>query len=490
VCSEFVRALLALQGRANLRPVDPQEVVDKQVRATQVALLDKAIAQPPEPGDRTPIRSAQKSEAYQKPAAPRNISPSDERVKVWYSVYIYAIAAFLKSATWYAFGHTPSEIAQIVADICRTSVRVLCTDYSRWDGRLSSLLRQAELWISEGLFSQEHRAGFKKWWSTTFNNSGRTRFGVLYQQLYTRGSGFPETSTFNTLLNAFLTFWAAYRIAGFQVAYDVLVTSIFGGDDGLVGVPIKHESILAGLPQELEKLASEVGMLLELEVVERGEMGVTFLSRIFSKGVWYGGVDTCCDILRTLSKLHVSTSRVDSMPNGKDLLQVAQEKLIGLWFSDRNTPVVGEFVREFAQRMGNPFPTFYETAKGLHAKYVGWWVKQLGDAPDANSWPNRPDDGWKDAYLHSTVPELDMLAFKKWLNSSYASVQDWIQAAPTVVGPTHVVTRAMVGETPPTAPPPVVPKPAPSRKRGRRKTKSKHKGPSSKPIVPLTNPRK
>jgi hypothetical protein len=137
------------------------------------------------------------------------------------------------------------------------------------------------------------------------------------------------------------------------------------------------------------------------DVFMPGDRGVNFLARVYTRAVWNGCETSTCDLKRTLSKLHVA-------PQGNNVtpLHKLERKLLGLWRTDRQTPIVHQLCHT-AVRLGmqlNRVPTGDED---------GWWTR----FPDDVNWPNASDD-IDDDCVFSQLPECDVTCLYSYLEVS------------------------------------------------------------------------
>lgn len=379
-----------------LLPVDEDYLREKQNRPTQLRILNEAeylVAT-------LETKSFMKREAYPKVADPRIISTINGVDKRDYSLYMYAVGDVLKTKSWYAFGKTPREVAERVAEICETALSIVNTDFSRMDGRVSHVLRYLEERVMLKGFATEHHEEMLRLMETQRGLRGKTKFGVSYDTGLSRLSGSPETSSFNTIANAF-TAYAAYRAMrggmGDWVAPEEAYArlGIYGGDDGIsADVP----------PGVYVKTAAKVGQVLEVEPIKRGDVGVKFLSRQYGPEVWWGCVDSCCDFARCLSKFHVTVH----MPNNVSKESKLRDKAFSLWLSDGNSPVVGEFVSQVLN--------VADCDDGwLFTNLCGAWMP-FGVETE-KQYPNEHGK-WMDDLFNRQLPSFDRTAFGKWLQTA------------------------------------------------------------------------
>ena len=169
---------------------------------------------------------------------PRAISQIEGPVKLAYSQFIYALSDALKGFEWYAFGKTPRKIAERIAQLCfRAESHADNTDYSRQDGRVNEVVRLFERMLMLALFHPSFHVEMLKLMRSQTGLRARTTFGVKYDTGYARASGSPETSAFNTILNAFIAYLAfrMTRVDGRYLKPEEAWArlGIYGGDDSL-----------------------------------------------------------------------------------------------------------------------------------------------------------------------------------------------------------------------------------------------------------------
>jgi hypothetical protein len=280
---EFI-ALLVPEAHQAV-PFDADVVWERQNRPSQQRILEQASQAP---FYHKVISSFMKKEAYSEPKDPRNISTIPGVDKLKYSCYTYAAAEVFKLMPWYAFGQMPRVIANRVATICSNASFIDQSDFSRMDGRVSPAARTLERLFMLRLFKKEYHADLRELLQSQFGLVGYTTHHVKYEQGTSRASGSPETSIFNTLLNAFVAYLAFRRTKnpyGYLTPTEAWARlGIYGGDDGLT----------ANLdPKCHTAAAKKMGQVLTVDVKKRGEVYVSFLARIYSPFVWTGSPSSC-----------------------------------------------------------------------------------------------------------------------------------------------------------------------------------------------------
>jgi hypothetical protein len=419
-----------------LDPVDHETVRDRQARPPQVRTLATAEWMLPKPL----IESFSKSEAYSNIKPPRLISTVNGVDKREYSRFMYAFEVILKRQPWYAFSKTPKDIAQRVADILRQAACATNTDFSKFDGHGSNIMRELERIILLRAFRHVHHETVIALHLSQHCQRAVASFGTWYETKYSRASGSPETGLFNSLVNAFVAFLALRmtRLNGSfmqaEAAWKAL--GIYGGDDGLTA-DIKA--------RVYRRAAFSIGQELTVEEVPRGQIGIKFLARIYSPNVWFGDMNTCCDLKRQLSKLHTTVSLPPNVTPVMKLLEKARSLIL----SDENTPIIGEYVRAVAHLHGEPILADDRTAS------MRSWLSHFDKEAQ---YENEACD-WMMGYAASALPSFDHVRFLSWRSGCFTLMD--LLSAPTFQEQTDAKSSVPVvvdgqvipvGPTPPSLP--------------------------------------
>jgi hypothetical protein len=400
---------------ANLVPVDHDEVYVRQNRPSQRYLLALAeLATQP----LRMIKSFLKKESYGKITDPRVISTICPEDKMEYSRYMYAFSAHMKTFSWYAFGHTPKVIAQRVAAICVSATQhVNLTDMSRMDGRVSPLVRQFEEIAITACFKPAYTSDLLELMRSQHGLRGISTHGERYTTGSARNSGSPETSGANTLLNAFTAFLALRMSrdsagAFFTPAEAWSRLGLYGGDDGLT----------ADIdPTIYSKAASILGQLLTKEVINRGDAGVEFLARRYGPDVFYGDTNSCCDLLRQLSKFHTTVHL-----NGVTAVDKLVAKCEAVALTDPYTPIFGPLSKKVLEIKGGV------GVEGDLLRCVSWWARY----PREDQFPNSPAV-WMESYVQTLG--LDVDRFKRWIDGC-STLADIMSTTPLLLDSKSVDT--------------------------------------------------
>jgi hypothetical protein len=393
-------------------PASHEEVHVRQSRPSQQRLLAEGAALGWNVIDI--VKSFLKKEAAQSPADPRVISTVAPQTKLEYSRYTYSIADLLKDYEWYAFGRTPLEIATRVAKIASCCDALDMTDCSRFDGRVSSAMRALERIVALRFMAVEEHENLCKLMDKQIGQRCVTTSSVKYESGLSRLSGSPETSVFNTLDNAFMAYlsFRMTRLGGVYMdkAAAWAALGIYGGDDGF------SPSVD---PTKLLKAAGLLGQVLKIDTIKRGDVGVTFLSRIYGPQVWFGDLNSMCSLKRTLSKFH-STPH---MPGNVTRLQKLVEKAAAYWLTDRNTPIIGPLVTRIVAMTGVDPVACRELGLAHWSSLVAAEMQ----------YPNEPAD-WMDDVVRTTMPFFDVDKFSEVV-SSVSAIHGFLEL-PRFVDPT------------------------------------------------------
>nr|UQB76060.1 RNA-dependent RNA polymerase [Flumine noda-like virus 1] len=305
-------------------------------------------------------------------------------------------------------------IAMRVAHICMNALFVYNTDLSRFDGRVSKILRALESMFMMRWVHRDYAADLAELLASQRGQRAKTRFGVKFDTGDSRLSGSPETAAFNTVDDAFMAYKALRKtkVKGEYLtpleAWNKL--GIYGGDDG-VTADVDPKAYVAA--------CASVGQKLEIVESPRGSDTVTFLSRLYSRAVWYGSPNSTCDVRRQLAKLHTCAS----LPPSVSAMQKLREKMTGFFLTDRNTPIIGALATLVVEKFG---------ASDLSLGIANYFSSH----PAHSQYPNEDEAGWMVAKIESELPDFDFGMFNSWISK----VRD---GAADVLSPPLCVPRAM-----------------------------------------------
>jgi hypothetical protein len=441
-------------GRKRLHPVDPEEVAVRQDRPTQRRILELAFTLPNLRNlRRRRTKNFIKPEPYPKPNHPRIISTIEEEDKALWSMFMYALSDELKDAKdesgeryhkWYAFGQTPAEIADRVAEICSEVWSVDESDLNRQDGTISPLARELCLMLMKQCFHHDYHVEIERLLKTQYDciatfMKDMDGFFLKYFTGTARASGSPETSLFNTWLAAFCAYLALrFELGGTDISHHetaIRRMGIYGGDDGLT----RHID-----PRHWNRAAKALGFDLDIVTKKRHIQAprnhkVMFLSRIYGPYVWTGDTTSCCDMLRILSKFH-TTPRSNNAFTDEDKVVM---KAMGLILTDAATPVVGDIMKSIlkcadlnsAMIGGKSIDKFIQSPSNedlidlIPTGLVSWWVH----APKDAQWPNVYCD-WMDDVADDCG--FDYTSLSAWRNTcTHCTLTQFINSIPLIREP-------------------------------------------------------
>jgi hypothetical protein len=316
-----------------LRPLTPEDVCERQnTRAKRniAANADQTV-----PGGNEPAFGSAFMKAEPSVGDPRIIVSFDDKFKIEYARFTYALQAFCEEhLPFYCFGRSPAEIADKIAEMAmRATCGVLETDVRRMDGCTGEIQRTLEKMIWMAAFPQEWpelrdllERGEDMW--VKYNKKH-------YQPGFKRSSGSMDTAVMNTLQKAFMVF-VAYAMSGPEPTAN-LEMALAAGDDGSSPDLTLHA---------MEKAANMVGFKIKTEWKQKHVNPLHFLSRVYGMEVWNGSTENVADLARALKRLHVTVPRPDPPA------AILRSKLLSARFNDRNTPVIGHMVRRYEELAG------------------------------------------------------------------------------------------------------------------------------------------
>lgn len=321
---EFVALCATIEG-AQLSPTSYEVVWERRPRPSQRQALDGWAGG--ETDGRT-LAAFLKRETYRKARATRLIVPMDVETAVEGGCFVYSAMDYMKSrAEWYVCGKTPREIAYRVAMACQETQRhVVCADIKEMDKHVYEISQGVYRRVMLRLFAAEHHPRLLK--ALASNCGRRVRLGDCVWDSETRqNSGGSETSLAQTLRAAFALFLAG-RLQGLP-AYEAWrrIVAVQGDDSLAIDIEVKF----------VEQAFGKLGFPVVADIVPRGERGVKFLSRYYTRDVWEGGPDSLADIRRAIGKLHVTTAM-----KGRTPIQILEQKLINYLLADLQTPILGD----------------------------------------------------------------------------------------------------------------------------------------------------
>jgi len=388
----------------HLEPVCFEVVNAKQTSSAQKLSLAKAVLT----GHwrAAVLKCFLKGESYGDVKDPRNISTYNDADKLDMATFALSLAQHMKQFKWYGPGKTPIEIARRVAEICRNADFVNISDFHRMDGTISYTLRKVDRAVCMKAFVN-HSAVLNELLKRNVDNKGYLPNGTQFDQGSSHGSGCSATSLFQTMraaFNAYLAFRHSRKRDG----------TVYTPEEafGALGIHLGDDGLDANLAIESHQWASKAtGLILEAAVVQRGDRGVNFLARYYSSGVWYGQLDSMCDVKRQLSKFHTTVR----LPANVAPEQKFVEKAMSYVATDGNTPVISELCK----RVLALSPYRPKSLLGVGT----WW----GKFSQSDQFPNDNVEGWMDVEFGLLFPEFDRKLFNDWM-ATVTTPQELLQA--------------------------------------------------------------
>jgi hypothetical protein len=285
----------------------------------------------------TNISSFMKKEAMSEVKDPRVISPMTPIVKCQAAALLYSdLELWMKEQPWYMFNE-PQDIERKITDMQTRKVVawLLCTDFSRMDGRYWKVGRLLEQTFLKRFFHNSVHHHIDELYEHLLRTKGRGMFGTEFNSLYARLSGEMFTSIMNTLWNAFIMFVAFRQGAKMKTAEAINSLGGYGGDDGFTPNMEK---------KWLDDVATEYHQKLEHKKVTKEEGCFDFLGRWFSWSTFYGEANSCIDVLRQLPKLHIGRRT----PAFQTQLEHLDAKVASFLHTDADAPVLGAWCKKYA----------------------------------------------------------------------------------------------------------------------------------------------
>jgi hypothetical protein len=392
VMNEFVEFMIPVPHLYD--PMDDDFLYDMQDRPTQRRILDTSQGVSP----KREVQSFVKKESYHKITDPRLISTINGSDKGEYSKFIYSfVMNVLKRQPWYAFGKSPQQIAERVAEVCQGAQRsVTNSDFSKFDGHGSNLMRELERRLLLRAFRSEYHDQLLDLHRSQYRLTAFTTGGICYETEFSRASGSPETTGFNSATNAFVSYTTG-RISKEDGSFNEAAVAweklgVYGGDDGVTADVDSKAYVRA---------AQMIGQEVTCEEVLKGSLGVKFLARVYSPDVWFGDVNTCCDLPRQLTKIHVTVQLGNRVTPVMKLL----EKARSYYCTDRHTPIIGPFVTRIVFLHNSLIQPNEETAA----------MRAWGSMLDMSKQYINESAQWMIDYAESVLPDARYAEFHTWL---------------------------------------------------------------------------
>lgn len=361
--SEFARIMVPDKIRGTGVPWEAERVALQQPRPTQAVKRRSVKFLVNEHFKVTPF---QKREAYPVASAPRNISAVSPLHNLKLSGYTYAFKEdVLKKKKWYMPCLSGRRIAMRGQKWLQAHDVIYETDFSKFDGTVTSWARRVEFSIYKRWVSKPYLNELDKLLNDELHNEVRTKYEVKYQTNGTRLSGSPLTTDGNTILNAFVTY-CAQREDGYSP--EDITYGLYYGDDSIVPAITSLRT--------LERTSDFLGFKMTARAVKRGEP-ITFLRRVFPD--WWSTPTSFADLISALGKIN---STVDTV---SDIDQAGWNKVTGYLVTDAHTPFLSEWCKCYLRNVVAKDRVFDGNVKDLP-----YWAR----VPEflAEPWPQQAGD--------------------------------------------------------------------------------------------------
>jgi len=398
--------IFTMRGK-HLSPCGLDEVMRRQSRPSQQKLIEDAFKN----NDQPQLGSFIKKEAYAGPKDPRIITVDQPRHKVEYAQYIYPVMDALKLAIpSYMPGKDPNTVAHWIAEMCAEAETMCISDMVRMDGTISSFCREAWGKLLLAVFPPEERVNLLNLYTDSYDKtvhltihatntelfSQKEKYGSKYAIL----SGMIDTSCFGT----FVTLSALYMglrttkkngvFYSPEQAWKHVTTRTAACGDDLDTVDVDAATMRRG--------ASIIGCRSDAYNVERGHLGVVFLSRAYGRNVWSGCPNSMTCLKRQLAKFH-TTVHLQGVTEADKLKEKARSFLM----TDRHTPVLGE-ICQAVERICGP----------LHRSAATKQIERYqSDLPNDVQYPNWRED-WMEELAVDELPHFDFISFTKYVDEA------------------------------------------------------------------------
>jgi len=421
---EYINLIIPDDLKETFHPLDLDEVFERQSRPDQRNILDQAASSVMLMTGQ-PRSTFQKDEAYAKVTSPRIITTDEKSHKLNYAGYCYSLYDWVESFRWYAFGKKPKEIADRVAHIALYAKHhISCSDFRRFDGHIGVVCRFLDRALMLRAFHPKYHEDIVNLQVGNVHCTSYTSYKVKFDTGLTQGSGIGDTAGANTLRNGGVSY-TALRLEGYTPVQAFARLGSVAGDDGI------HADInIKCLKRAAEMWHQEI----DVEVYNRGDLGVNYLARLYGPDVWYGSPNSCCDIKRQLVKFHLTKPLYSNVTPMRKL----SEKVLSLSYTDYNTPIIGEFVKMFMKRFKHHLPSKLGDKEVFG---VASWTALLTQCSSASEQYPNVHDVWMDACVDRDLPNFNYVSFKQWINTFD---EDTVFKPPCCYQPPEIVKKGVV----------------------------------------------
>jgi hypothetical protein len=366
---EFGLHILAANGGVLAVVKNYEEVLAHQkspsaARLLAVAEMGKYCAQR--------VLSFIKLEAHATPKDGRVVSPVKPNEKERTAAFALGITTLFYQCAWYGFGK-PGDVEQKVvtaamASAARTNMAsCLLTDFSRYDGRTRAVMHSVFQAVFRELVQEHNRPELATILRGMVNRKATTPHDVSYETGTSILSGIGLTSILGSTGNGFIAY-SYLRRAKYTSGEAWSRLGVYAGDDGMT-----FDVVPALYAEEAKRyghlLTVDVRAPLDRTLIQLGVSQDTitikhhcldFLARTWGPAVWDGDANSCTDVVRALSKFHLTTL--------DDTRYAMRLKALAYLVNDRNTPYLGLFLKKVAA----PLPGESEIVLTSTTEHIPW----------------------------------------------------------------------------------------------------------------------
>lgn len=331
-----------------LCPVDNEYVAEHQPRAIQLKKNSRGQFM-----RSLYIKMTCKNESHGKITARRLIQETSDKTRLETASVAYAFSNWVKSQPRFKYlwgpGMTPARQCRAVAKAMDGCFMGLNADFTRMDGHDSPLLKFVFMSVLLRCFAPAYHGMIKRSLETSFGinawySSFTHHLQLNFNPQFTQSSGGGHTTTANTTKNGFVVF-SAVKLdhpdwTGAEVGKHLEEHCVINGDDAVVGDLSARSHKLAS--QRLGHVSKAVEVISTEPQPAVGErLCIKFCGREFlHPEVFKGCYNSCVDIHRALTKLHLCRSRGNTVKP----VQYLYEKLVSFKVTDPNTPIISELI--------------------------------------------------------------------------------------------------------------------------------------------------
>jgi len=294
-------------------PVRQEQLRAGREKALQSGLLRKKDAR---------VGNFIKVETTTNATDPRNISPREDEFMSVVGPYIAAVEKHAHHARFLVKGMNLAKRNAKMSPLLAKK-RFIEIDYARFDMTINRSMLEVERTLMTSTFPRTVFPELHEAYDLMMQTTGTSSLGTRYTKLGGRNSGDLTTSIGNGLLNRFAVWMCLRKLPPSSWV------SFHEGDDGIIGV---DTDLLNQVVDNLQFLWT-VGFQPKMDVYNH-IVQTSFCGRFLVDTP--GGLESYCDPLRTLSKIHTTCA----MGDARELMCA---KTLSYAFTDGTTPMVGPY---------------------------------------------------------------------------------------------------------------------------------------------------